>query len=277
VFEREGAEANDLADGDSGCGSERVVRKKKVAAEPRDDGQPRAKKSKAREIITANGFEWYADETFDIDRIIGKKMVEYKIGKSNKTKLYPNYLVLWEGFPPETASWEDKVGGKGGIPRALVDEYEAAVDAEAVLDAEEADDDASDDEPEPAPSRVTLSMSVSLTHTHRGLVLGYNDVPISVLLSTQSLLAMKCVLKRVLKNRHLVTGRASKGRRPTSRRLPSLALHFTPELLSGGLRAPHLPTYVSLSALGAWLCYLARFSTVLLLAASSPLLATCNP
>ena len=54
--------------------------------------------------------------------------------------------MLWEGFPPETASWEDKIGGKGGIPRALVDEYEAAVDAEAELDAEEAAEAAADDD-----------------------------------------------------------------------------------------------------------------------------------
>ncbi len=150
VFDREGAKANDLADGDSGCGTGRVVRQKQVA-KPKPEGASKStKKQKVREVCSANGFEWFADEIFVVDRIIGKRMAEYQIGRTTRTKMYPNYLVLWEGFPPETASWEDKIGGQGGIPRALVDDYEAAAEAEAELDADEADDAGSDDEPEPA-------------------------------------------------------------------------------------------------------------------------------
>jgi hypothetical protein len=49
------------------------------------------------------------------------------------TKEFIYYKVLWEGFPPEFASWEpaDKIHDD------LIDDYEAAVEAEAVLEAEE--------------------------------------------------------------------------------------------------------------------------------------------
>jgi len=47
-------------------------RHKKVAAEgPKQHAKQ--KKRKAREACSANGFEWYADEEFTIDRIIGKR------------------------------------------------------------------------------------------------------------------------------------------------------------------------------------------------------------
>ena len=51
------------------------------------------------------------------------------------------YLVLWKGYPPESASWQYPVErkGDGGIPHEMVDEYEAALEAEAELEAEEAD------------------------------------------------------------------------------------------------------------------------------------------
>ena len=49
IFDAEGADANDLADGDSGCGTERVVRKQKVA-QPAAPGDKR--KAKAREMQT---------------------------------------------------------------------------------------------------------------------------------------------------------------------------------------------------------------------------------
>ena len=63
-------------------------------------------------------------------------------------KDYASYLVLWEGWPPETATWQYPVqrGSKGGIPHAVVDEYEASLEAEAQLEAEEAAEDAEDDE-----------------------------------------------------------------------------------------------------------------------------------
>ena len=61
-------------------------------------------------------------------------------GKSPKMKDYPQYLILWKDFPPEVATWQWPVGRgvTGGVPRAVIDEYEAGLEAEAQLDAEEA-------------------------------------------------------------------------------------------------------------------------------------------
>ena len=43
------------------------------------------------------------------------------------------YKVLWEGFPPEAATWEPE----SEIHDDLIDEFEAALEAEAELEAEE--------------------------------------------------------------------------------------------------------------------------------------------
>ena len=63
-------------------------------------------------------------------------------------KDYAQYLILWKDFPPECATWQWPVqrGIKGGVPRHVVDEYEASLEAEAQLAAEEAAEDAEDDE-----------------------------------------------------------------------------------------------------------------------------------
>ena len=63
-------------------------------------------------------------------------------------KDYVQYLILWKDYPPECASWQwpAQRGIKGGVPRAVVDEWEAGLEAEAQLDAEEAAEDDEDDE-----------------------------------------------------------------------------------------------------------------------------------
>ena len=70
-------------------------------------------------------------------------MVEWKV--RGKKKNFPMYLVLWKGYPPESASWQYPTERKndGGIPLDMVDEYEAALEAEVELEAEE---EAEDDE-----------------------------------------------------------------------------------------------------------------------------------
>ena len=53
--------------------------------------------------------------------------------------------MLWEGFPPEFATWEPD----SRVHDDLIDAYEGAMDAEAVLEAEEAamdDEEDMDDE-----------------------------------------------------------------------------------------------------------------------------------
>ena len=58
--------------------------------------------------------------------------------KSTKEFIY--YKVLWEGFPPDVATWEPE----DNIHDDLIDEYEATLEAEAQLEAEEEAEDEED-------------------------------------------------------------------------------------------------------------------------------------
>ena len=152
IFEEHGAPANDLEDGDAGTGSDRVVRKRRVAREEEatEGGAAKKKKSKkqkTREIIELHGYEWYEDETFEIDRLLDKKVEELLVGKSGRKRKaeYIYYKVLWKGYPPEVATWEHC----SGVHDDFIDEYEAKVEADAELDEEQRardQEDASDGE-----------------------------------------------------------------------------------------------------------------------------------
>ena len=48
------------------------------------------------------------------------------------------YKVIWEGYPPDAATWEPPAN----ISDALIDEYEASLDAEAEADLEEEEEEA---------------------------------------------------------------------------------------------------------------------------------------
>mmetsp|Transcript_39973 Transcript_39973/g.80082 ORF Transcript_39973/g.80082 Transcript_39973/m.80082 type:complete len:506 (-) Transcript_39973:208-1725(-) len=132
IFDVHGTEANDLDDGDAGCGGERVVRKRQLGS---------TAVGGKRKLIDAAGIEYTADEKFEIEQLLDRKMVEWKV--RGKKKDYPMYLVLWKGYPPESASWQypTERKGDGGIPLEMVDEYEAALEAEAELEAEEDEED----------------------------------------------------------------------------------------------------------------------------------------
>eukprot|EP00966_Prymnesium_polylepis_P053627 1239897-Prymnesium_polylepis.1 len=55
-------------------------------------------------------------------------------GKKKTTKEFVSYKILWENFPPECATWESE----DRVHDDFIDEYEAALEAEAELEAEEA-------------------------------------------------------------------------------------------------------------------------------------------
>ena len=174
IFDVHSTEANDLDDGDAGCGGERVVRKRQLGS---------SAVGGKRKLIDAAGIEYTADEKFEIEQVslskpltpaahrtqpsyhwthvvgpdlyiiwdptccaqlLDRKMVEWKV--RGKKKDYPMYLVLWKGYPPESASWQypTERKGDGGIPLEMVDEYEAALEAEAELEAEEEAEDEED-------------------------------------------------------------------------------------------------------------------------------------
>ena len=54
--------------------------------------------------------------------------------------------VLWQGYPPEVATWEEE----SAIHDEYIDQYEADLEAEAELEAREAEEDG-ESEPEDEP------------------------------------------------------------------------------------------------------------------------------
>jgi hypothetical protein len=121
IAERFGAVANDLADGDSGLEGRETEndgkrRARKVAANGGKGGK--GKKRKRANIVSLHGWEWDADEDFIIERIIGKMVAEEGVeipGRGmpgrGEDDIKPGevlYKVLWEGFPPEIATWEEE-------------------------------------------------------------------------------------------------------------------------------------------------------------------------
>eukprot|EP00966_Prymnesium_polylepis_P243819 5638864-Prymnesium_polylepis.1 len=130
-----GEGCNDLPDGVSGVEG-RGVRRRKVARD--DDGSGKSgqkKKAKStRKVVSYKGFEWFATEKFEIDKLIGKMVAEGEVpGRQNVKKGTVLYKVLWKGYPPECATWEDE----SGLHDDYIDAYEAELEAEDVLEAEQ--------------------------------------------------------------------------------------------------------------------------------------------
>ena len=66
-------------------------------------------------------------------------------GAKKTTKEFVFYKVLWDGFPPEVATWEPE----DNIHDEFIDLYEAETEAQEALEAEaEAEDDEDDMEDE---------------------------------------------------------------------------------------------------------------------------------
>ena len=143
-----GEGCNDLADGDSGVDG-RGVRRKKVARDDDGSGQGgKKKKAKSkRKIISYLGWEWYETEKFEIEKLIGKmtavgpSSVPGRSGIKAGTVLYK---VLWCGYPPEIATWEEV----SVIHDDFIDAYEAGLEAGEELEGAEADDGDSDESDE---------------------------------------------------------------------------------------------------------------------------------
>jgi hypothetical protein len=122
IFDAEGNAANDLADGDSGCGAERVVRKQKVAPPPpAAQGAKRKGSPPQMQKLVAGGkeYEWAADEVFKIERILDKKMVAWQVGKVRRPISSPRAFrfCLSDVHPPSLpAAKEGPAGQDEGLP-----------------------------------------------------------------------------------------------------------------------------------------------------------------
>ena len=115
IFDKFGASANDLEDGDSGpegrAMNDGARRSRRVQADDGGSGKGQGKKRKRSNIISLNGWEWGAGEEFDIDKLIGKMVADGVTPVPGRTGVKAGtvlYKVLWAGFPPYIATWEEE-------------------------------------------------------------------------------------------------------------------------------------------------------------------------
>ncbi|KAL1508118.1 hypothetical protein AB1Y20_007710 [Prymnesium parvum] len=110
IFERFGAGANDLPDGDAGTERGKVDGRRRQRKVSGEGGKGRKRK---RNLVELHGWEWDSKEEFEIERLIGKMVsdgVTPVPGREGECIAAGTvlYRVLWEGFPPEIATWEEE-------------------------------------------------------------------------------------------------------------------------------------------------------------------------
>ena len=131
------AVANDLVAGADG--TERVGTRRRKPSSSDASGAKKRKKKKEERLVNELGDEWLEDEEFEC-LLIGKK-VSIGVALDGQQKGTVMYRCQWIGWSDETSTWEPH----WNISDDLIDEYEAALDAETQLDAEEDADDDCDD------------------------------------------------------------------------------------------------------------------------------------
>ena len=121
------------------------------------------KKRKRVDLRELNGWQWEANEKFDIERILDSKVetvgkvlapshshlplliatpsltcptTSLLASQGKKRVEMTYYLILWKGYPPDVSTWEPE----SQIHDDLIDAYEAELDAASELEAEEAEE-----------------------------------------------------------------------------------------------------------------------------------------
>lgn len=152
MFERFGAEVNDLADGDAGCDLEgsrakptrKVMARGGAAAGAKQVG---GKRKRGPAMVHSLGWSWPKTKKFEIEGLLGRMVADggdvpgRGVVKSGTVL----YKVLWLDFPPEIATWEDEDSVHEDYKLA----YEEGLAEEAAKDAadeEEGSDIESDDD-----------------------------------------------------------------------------------------------------------------------------------
>ena len=126
-----GKDGNDLSAGDAGTDPEGVVRKKRAVQAAA--GGKKTKGKTAAKATNDEGDEWDEDED-EFDAIILEFKVSRGVKEDGQRKGTKMYFLSWPGYSASTASWEPY----WNVGTELVEEWEAALEAEAELDAEEA-------------------------------------------------------------------------------------------------------------------------------------------
>eukprot|EP00966_Prymnesium_polylepis_P254819 5887673-Prymnesium_polylepis.1 len=120
--------------GDAACAHAEGSRQRR-RAQPEEEEQVKGEDGGVQGLAVARQQEVHAGEVDRQDDCGGGGA-----GRQNVKAGTVLYKVLWEGFPPEIATWEEE----GSIHDEFIDAYEASLEAEAEL--EELEDDESDDD-----------------------------------------------------------------------------------------------------------------------------------
>ena len=99
MLEMQGAAANDLADGDSGCENRSVRRARQPTAV--DGGSGGDRKRKAATSDSDCGDTWEEDDIFKVEAIVGTRISKGKRAGDPGRKGETLYCVIWEGYLPE--------------------------------------------------------------------------------------------------------------------------------------------------------------------------------
>ena len=94
-------------------------------------GGKRQKKSKGKNWVVQGEWEWDSSTDFIIERLIGKMVADGKTEVPGRARIKAGtvlYKVLWEGWPEESATWEEEEDIPCG-EEDFVAQYEAAQEA----------------------------------------------------------------------------------------------------------------------------------------------------
>ena len=147
IFDKFGAGANDLEDGDSGlegrASNDGARRKRKVEVSAGGSSKGRGKRKRST-TVSLNDWEWDSSEEYETETLIGKLVADGVTPVPGRTGVKAGtvlYKVLWAGFPPDIATWEEEED----IPCGEVDFVgrfeEELADGEAGEVAEESDEE----------------------------------------------------------------------------------------------------------------------------------------
>jgi hypothetical protein len=137
---------NDLPDGESGLEGVNVQRRVNEASGKEASG---GKKRKAA-TCSWKGYVWDPKAEFEVIMLAGKRIADgcdYGDGGVRWKKGTVLYKVIWEGYPPDAATWEPPDHIEESVIEAYEDSLEYEADADAELEDEDEDTvgDASDD------------------------------------------------------------------------------------------------------------------------------------
>jgi hypothetical protein len=131
---------NDLPDGESGLEGVGVQRRVK------ESSGKEASSGKKRKVSQCawKGYAWDSKTEFEVVMLAGKRIADgcdYGDGGVRWKKGTVLYKVIWEGYPPDAATWEPPANIEDSVIAAYEDSLEDEADADAELAEEDEDEE----------------------------------------------------------------------------------------------------------------------------------------